>query len=339
MRYRGLKPSSTYKENVLNMRRQNLILLLFIFVCMCPSTYAQKYLQEKRIYLVDVTKSMAGKGIIPTPDIFESVKASLIEAISELEDPNTEIIVIPFTNKPHQMIHGYVSQKDSLVNVLKSLDLKQGDTNVADAWTQGIACLDSTKVNYMFLLTDGLHNCGPSQDELFERLKQWESIRSKKYFFAFYVMLTENALDQQIRAIADLTAQMWCIQSLNINAALIRTSLVHRSNIFEDKTIQVKFVSNNSSVFVDDLGLSFALQDNDYYSISSTRRDSANASIYAFDVIEKVNKINIPVDVNLMLHINHNQTKYPLVFFTPEDIEFRIINRGVRRMTLKVVKK
>lgn len=313
-------------------------LLLFALVFLCSSLYAQKYLQEKRIYLVDVTKSMAGKGVVPTPDIFETVKGNLIRAISDLEDPNTEIIVIPFTNKPHQMIHGYVSQKDSLVNALNALGLKQGDTNVADAWTMGVSCLDSTKVNYMFLLTDGLHNCGPSQDELFYRLKQWEFIRSKKYFFAFYVMLTENALDQQIRTIADSTAQMWCIQSLNINAALIRTSLVHRSNIFEDKTIQVKFASNNSSVFVDDLDLSFALQDNNYYEISSTRRDSVDSSVYEFDVIEKTDKINIPVDVSLMLHVNHNRMKYPLVFFTPEDIEFRIINRGVRRMTLKVVK-
>ncbi len=319
------------------MRNLNLI-LFFIFLFLCSNTYAQKYLQEKRIYLVDVTKSMAGKGVVPTPDIFETVKGNLIEAISDLEDPNTEIIVIPFTNKPHEMIHGYVAQKDSLVSILKSLDLKQGDTNIADAWSEGISCLDSTKVNYIFLLTDGLHNCGPSKDELFDRLKQWESIRSKKYFFAFYVMLTENALDQQIRNIADSTAQMWCIQSLNINAALIKTSLVHRSNIFEDKTIQVKFVSNNSSVFVDDLDLSFALQDNDYYTISSTHRDSADSSVYEFDVIEKTDKINIPVDVNLMLHVNHNRIKYPLVFFTPEDIEFRIINRGVRRMTLKVVK-
>ena len=60
--------------------------------------------------------------------------------------------------------------------------------------------------------------------------------------------------------------------------------------------------------------------------------------MYEFDVIEKTDKINIPVDANLMLHVNHNRMKYPLVFFTPEDIEFRIINRGVRRMTLKVVK-
>ena len=313
---------------------------IVLFLCLLFSQIisAQTTLQEKRIYLIDVTKSMEGKGIVPTPNIWEEVKYNLIEAIGELEDPNTEIVVIPFTNQSHEIVSGYIAQKDSLLTALQSIDLKKGDTNIADAWERGVSCLDSTKVNYMLLLTDGLHNCGPSKEELFARLEQWDSIRSKKYFFSFYVMLTENAMDQKIRSIADSIPQMWCIQSLKINAALIRTSLVQRSNIFENKTIQVRFLSNNSSIFVDDLNLAFSLQDNDYYSISSTRQDSIDSSIYEFDVIEKTDKINIPVDVNLMLHITHNEEKYPLVFFTPEDIDFRIINRGVRRMTLKVLK-
>jgi len=318
------------------------LLLLLLCTLISLGTYSQRILQEKRIYLVDVTKSMEGKGVVSTPDIWEQVKSNLIEAIKEIEDPNTEIVVIPFTNKPFSAIQGYISQKDSLVKELNSIELKSGDTNIADAWQSGISYLDSTKVNYMFLLTDGLHNCGPSKDELFYRLKQWQSIRDKKYYFAFYVMLTENALDQQLRTIADSTAQMWCIRSLNINAALVRTSLAQQSNIFENKTIQVKFVSNKSSVFdtdkYKDLDVSFVLQENDYYAVSSTRRDSVNPSFYEFDVIEKQDKTQIPIDVNLTLHVNYNKQKYPLVFFTPEDIDFRIINRGVRRMTIKAVK-
>ena len=84
--------------------------------------------------------------------------------------------------------------------------------------------------------------------------------------------------------------------------------------------------------------MSFVLQENDYYAVSSTRRDSVNPSFYEFDVIEKQDKTQIPIDVNLTLHVNYNKQKYPLVFFTPEDIDFRIINRGVRRMTIKAVK-
>ena len=316
---------------------KKLLFTLFLCALSCHIVSAQMMLQEKRIYLVDITKSMAGKGVVPTPNIWDEVKCNLIEAIGELEDPNTEIVVIPFTNQPHNIISGHIAQKDSLLTALQSIELKKGDTNIADAWEKGVSCLDSTKVNYMFLLTDGLHNFGPNKEDLFARLEQWDSIRSKKYFFSFYVMLTENALDKEIRTIADSIPQMWCIQSLKINTALIRTSLVLRSNIFENKTIQVRFLSNNSSIFENDLNLTFSLQDNDYYSISSTRQDSIDASIYEFDIVEKTDKINIPTDVNLMLHIAHNKQKYPLVFFTPEDIDFRIINRGVRRMTLKVL--
>lgn len=310
---------------------------LLLVVLFPISVYCQNNIHEKRIYLLDVTKSMVGKGVVETPDIFEQVKLNLIEAINEIEDPQTEIVVVPFTNTPHEIISGFVSQKDSLSRLLSDLTVRNGDTNIADAWAMGVSLLDSTKVNYMFLLTDGLHNNGPSQDELYSTLKSWDSVRKGKYFFSFYVMLTSNAVEQNIRDIAKTTPQMWSVQSLNIKAALIRTMLAQRSNIYENKTVQVKFSTNNSRVFVADLGVKFSLQENPYYSITNIRQDSIEPTIYKFDVLEKVERSQIPVEYSLSLYISHNAKKYPLVFFTPEEIDFKLINHGVRRMSIKVV--
>lgn len=168
----------------------------FLLAVLFPiSVYCQSNIHEKRIYLLDVTKSMVGKGVVETPDIFAQVKQNLIEAINEIEDPQTEIVVVPFTNTPHEIISGFVSQKDSLSGVLSDITVRNGDTNIADAWAMGVSLLDSTKVNYMFLLTDGLHNNGPSQDELYSTLKSWDWVRKGKYFFSFYVMLTSNAVE------------------------------------------------------------------------------------------------------------------------------------------------
>ena len=44
------------------------LLLLLLCTLISLGTYSQRILQEKRIYLVDVTKSMEGKGVVSTPD-------------------------------------------------------------------------------------------------------------------------------------------------------------------------------------------------------------------------------------------------------------------------------
>ena len=315
-------------------------LSLVLFVLFFQNSYSQMITSEKRIYLLDVTKSMIGRGSVNTPNIFDEVKKSLEDAVDDISDSRTEIVIIPFTDKPasnEEVVQGTIAQKDTLRMQIESLNVKSGNTNLADAWSKGIEYLDSTKVNYMFLLTDGLHNSGPDKEVLYERLRAWDTICDGKYFFSFYVMLTTNAIEQEIQQITQNTKQMWSIESLNINAALIKSSLVQRFNIFEDKTIGVEFSSNNPKVFLEDLNVQFDIEDNPYYSISPTRRSVNNSKIYEFDVIEKTEKINIPIDVTLKINVNHNDEKYPLVFFTPNEFEFKILNRGVRRMTLKVV--
>lgn len=303
------------------------------------TTLAQETMCEKRIYLLDVTKSMVGEGRVQTPDIFNTVKSNLITAINNIEDKNTEIVIIPFTDVVHERIRFTIAQKDSMISQVSKISLKKGDTNIADAWNAGMEELDSTKVNYLFLLTDGLHNTGVSKEVLLETLSMWGDLSKNKYFFSFYVMLTPYAKELEICNVVKETQQMYLIESLDINASLIRTALNQQSNIYENKMIGVSFISNNSKVFLEDLELSFQIEDNPYYFIGKTFVDSINSAIYYFEIKEKTGKIKIPIDIVLNLSIYHNQDKYPFVFFTPETISFRIINRGVRKMTIKLSNK
>lgn len=318
------------------MPKQFKLFILLMGLLWASTNFAQNPLVEKRIYLLDVTKSMEGKGIVPTPNIFDSVKLNLITAIKDIQDEKTEIVIIPFTNTPHSKIQCTVAQKDSLINLISSISLRNGDTNIADAWASGIKEIDSTKINYIFLLTDGLHNNGPSKDELYQSLRSWKDLSYNKYFFAFYVMLTPNAKELEICQVVDETEQMWLIESLDINSSLIRTAINQKSNVFENKTIGINFVSNNPKVFLDNLEVNFQLEDNPYYKITSSRKDTITNNLYWFEISEITEKIKIPVDQTLVLHINHNKEKYPFVFFTPETIQFRIINRGLRKMTIKI---
>lgn len=291
--------------------------------------------QEKRIYIVDVTASMQGKGIVQTANIFDKVKSELSNAVDSINNADTEISIIPFTDRPHMAINGNTSDKTKLLDDISKIDIKKGDTNIADAWTAGISEIDSTRINYLFLLTDGLHNNGPEKEVLYERLKEWTNFAQDKYYFAFYVMLTPNAREQEICDIVDATDQMWLIESMNVNVAFINSPLSIQANIKDNKTIKHSFTTNNQAAFNQNMELNLFLEDNAFYKIENSTQNLSNDGSVQFNLVELKPHAEIPLDIQLKLHIEYDKKKYPMIFFTPEQLNFRIINKGIRKMTIK----
>ena len=308
-------------------------LFLLSFVLFTTNIDAQPVLKEKRIYLVDVTASMVGRGSVSTPDIFNTVKESLSETINAIEDNNTEIEIITFTNKPSDLIDITIEHKDSLLNAINNLSVKHGDTNIADAWARGLESIDSTKVNYMFLLTDGLHNCGPKKDVLYNRLTEWGANMDGTNNFAFYVMLTPNAKELELCGIIENEPNMWLIESMDINASLIKTASHISKNIYSNSKASIQFSSNNKNVKLEDLQVSLELEDNPYYQIENLTK-SVMGDIYSFDIIEKVDKIDIPLSSTQKINITYNKEEFPFVYFTPSSIEFEILNQGLRKVLM-----
>lgn len=310
------------------------IIALLVFFLLCEAGQAQSYLKEKRIYLLDVTASMVGKGVVETPNIFNDVKEQLKNTLDNVESTHTEIVVVPFTDVVHNPINGFISQKDSLANEISKINIQRGDTNIEDAWRYGVSLLDSTKVNYLFLLTDGLHNCGVEKDSLYSTLSQWQSIAKDKYMFAFYVMLTPNAKEMEIMDVIDSTDKLWPIESMNVNVSFISSSLALRSNINNNKVLRIYFTSQNISVFDSGLQLEVLLEENPYYRLKEYSSDISLKYI-DIEIEELVPRIDIPIEVNLKLHMKYNRDSYPLIFLTPESIDLNIVNRGIRSMKIR----
>lgn len=314
------------------MNKYSIFVLLFFVLSV--SAHGQVYRQEKRIYLVDVTASMAGKGNVPSPDIFDGLKNQLAAAVSGIVSDDTEVLIIPFTDRPHMPISGNTSNKESLISQIRSLEIRNGDTNIADAWVEGVRQIDSAKVNYLFLLTDGLHNCGPEKDVLFSRLLDWATYSCDNYYFAFYVMLTPNAREIEIADIVKRTDKMWLIESMDVTVSFINTGLTLSVNINKGNKVRLPLSSNNYDVFNSGIEYHIELEDNPYYKISGQTIISETGEL-EFEISELKPHIWIPVELTLSLSIVYDKEKYPLVFFTPEVIRFNIINRGVRKMTIK----
>lgn len=298
------------------------------------SISAQNHLNEKRIYLLDVTASMVGRGSVETPDIFANVKNQLSNALDNVESLQTEIVIVPFTERVFQPIKGNIDRADSLINEISKIEIKRGNTNIADAWKYGISELDSTKINYLFLLTDGLHNCGVDKDTLYQELAKWQDIAKDKYMFAFYVMLTPNAKEMDIINVIEATDKLWPIESMNVNVSFINSTLNLKSNINNNKRVRIDFSSQNREVFHSGLQLNVTLEDNPFYKLSNLDSDISKKYV-EFDIEELIPRIQIPVETELKLHLVYDKDLYPLVFFTPEVINFNIVNRGVRTMTIR----
>lgn len=314
------------------------VLLLFLLISVSFRLYAQEAKTEKRIYLVDMTASMEGKGQTPTPNILSKVKNNLIDTISSIEDQDTEILIIPFTNKPHeqQAIAGTIRERESILSRINALKVLPGDTNIIAAWEYGITQLDRKKINYMFLLTDGRHNVGGTMDQLLDRLRAWEGLSGGKYmYYSFYVMLTKNARHEQIKEIASSTPNMWVIENMNINASLIKTPIRQKINVFNNNTATIAFTTNNKKADLSLLRLYFSLQENGYYSIKNIKK-SPKGDSYSFEIAEKLPRFEMPFDTTLTLSFLYDTKANPFIFFTPEKIDFQILNQGPRTVSVAV---
>lgn len=310
------------------------ICLIGIFLLICSTVFSQTTLEEKRIYLVDVTASMEGKGNIVTPDIFQKVKSELINTINSINNVSTEIVVIPFTSQPHERIKGSIKEKQVILKGISALTIKQGDTNIVDAWEAGVSEIDPKKINYLFLLTDGLHNCGPSKESLFEKLTEWKDFAYERYYFSFYVMLTPNAKEQPICNIVEETDQMWLIESMNVNVSFIKSGFNLKTNIRNKKRVKLFFSSTNDQIFNKDLVFNIQLDNNPYYKLANIKRNWKERYI-TFDIQELKSFMELPVQTTCKLKVNYDKKKYPLVFFTPEIMSLSIENVGIRKMTIR----
>lgn len=306
------------------MKKISLILLFALF-CSIHSSYGQYNLSEKRIYLLDITASMEGRGMVETPNIFDDVKQKLSNAVSQIGNDNTEVVIIPFTNVPYEPIRGYTNNIDSLVNQIDQIGIKRGDTNIADAWSRGIAEISPSKINYLFLLTDGLHNDTHESSVLYERLRGWGDVSKDNYFFAFYVMLTPNAKEQEICNIVDELDQMWLIESMDVGVTFITTTLNISNNVNNSKIVRINLESKKRDIQYNNIGLNIEIDDNPYYKIDSVNAH-LNEGYIDFELVELIDKIDIPIEYDAKIKISYNKKENPLLFIIPEVLNFNMLN-------------
>lgn len=325
---------------------------MLIALSFVGSTSAQDTMRVKRIYLVDVTKSMIGEGKIngkynATEDIFDMLKVDLASTLSSKSIcDEDEIVIIPFTNKVFDKITGRGSDKFELADKVRNLTTKPGDTNIDDAWLAGVKELDSNKINLLFLMTDGIHNCGPDINELYKHLGEWND---NVYNLAFYFMLTQNAESDKIDSIAKTKITMETIHSSNIKINILQLHRGYSTNLRGKSRFNAEMpLLGGSCDPVELKHVKMSLDDNSYYSIEKYQVFT-NKVLLTLKVkpdiktlpITQNNTITFTWNDSKQVHWNSTTKQWDVIkdessktYILPKTVNIQIDNLGTRTMTI-----
>ena len=185
----------------------------FVFLALSLSQISQAdTLQVKKdVFLIDVSRSMQGRGCVSTPSIFEDVKHELISAFSKAR--HSKVVLIPFSDKVHGGLSVELPQDSSVVNsYIEQLNTTAGRTDIYRAWMAGLDSLRwDASGNRLYLITDALHNSKKySLDSLRTLLSLWK-VENKD---AYLVLLNPAFDGSELAGLFRSQDRMYVVNSL-----------------------------------------------------------------------------------------------------------------------------
>ena len=206
---------------------RNIFLILFLFSCLILNA---QVLKERRVYYLDCSYSMVTNGI------WDKVRDNLKNAIDNVNDETTELIVVPFAfdNQHHSQLqalsvaatpHGKKVLKDKIDALMSS---KSTMTYHSDPLTDFyMHRVNPERVTYLFFMTDGQNEETP--DKFLPLLNGWQGRYQGRNVYGFYVMLDEAAKNMDVERVIDKQENLWKVETADVDINLIR---LHPQAIF-----------------------------------------------------------------------------------------------------------
>ncbi|SDI02594.1 hypothetical protein SAMN05421818_1463 [Myroides phaeus] len=206
-----------------------LILICFLFLSF--PMFSQHSLKEKKyIFELDITKSMWGIGEPGSINIFDQVRTQLIKAIENIDDPSAEIVLVTWQD---QIISTWKESansvgKERLVEQLKKITVKSvpgQNTNIYNAWIEAKKHVNPSKINIVYLLTDGRHSVpNPPISKLYNEIPKWASFSAEKDAYMFLVELTSQAIDNKMRSLVEATDKVEFIHGIEFYTLFVNNT-------------------------------------------------------------------------------------------------------------------
>ena len=216
------------------MKLLKYLLIIYFLFSISIKTKAQKDI-ERRVYYLDITASM--EGYHGAENIWEDVKQGLKNAIKNIPDTTTEILVLTFTDSNHPVTlvgnNIYKANQSDILHLWTEIDKLKTITDChtdvyipfQDFYGKRIS---KGRVNCFFLMTDG-KQLDKGNSILQGEIERWKSVSNygNEYVYGWYLMLTDAAQVSNINNwIGDSVTQdrdhLWAVKSADVNLNLVR---------------------------------------------------------------------------------------------------------------------
>jgi len=333
-------------------------ILILSIMLISTFSFGQNFKKEKRIYMLDITKSMWGSGG-KKYDIFAKVKNALYKGIEDIQDPETIVTVIPFqATHTYDILDSWTFKAGDLTNFnvakknIDSYSLESapgGYTDIYSALETAKKHITADRINYIFLLTDGEQSSVPSspnkvnrvdfsKDDLLSSLNNWCNYSKKKEVHLFYVMLTEFAANETIFEIVKKECNAYAVKGTNINIAFIKPkSNDIKVNLNDNpEKIEVVLTANNWHYIDKSSSVDLELENNPLFELKNKKASLENNKISvnlkrknntSFDDLRK----NNPIESKMLLKLS---TGSDVKILNPT-INITVRNKKERVLTLE----
>lgn len=232
--------------------------LLFILLLTLPFFTKGQILKERRVYYIDCSYSMKQNGI------WDLVRCKLKEAIDDVDDETTEILVCPyaFDAKSSVMVYSELateSGKKKLKSIIDGFTMSKATKTYHEAPLRDFYNnrVSSDRINYVFIMTDGISDHiaeDQNQDPFPSELRTWQDRYKDKYVYGFYVMLHDSA--KKYKAVLDVigsestqrTHHLWAVETTDVNINLIRLDNKSVFNARAEKYFEIPIYGNYKGI-------------------------------------------------------------------------------------------
>lgn len=280
-------------------------------------------LKERRVYYLDCSFSLVTAGI------WNDVRENLKNAIDNVSDETTELIVVPFALDGKGSICTWKEMAtDAGKKVLKAnidgISPKNSSmTYHSIPWRDFYGKVDPAKVTYLFFMTDGQNEEKP--DPMPSEMRKWGERYGGKNVYGFYVMLHNAAKNNEIERIADEQPHLWKVETASIDIRLIRLATRAKFNVRNDKYIDIPITGDMS-------GLKFDCKMDSHcsYKIDKTVQNNGKLRVY----IKGTKPIaQLPTEENCKIKVTMTGGN-KFTFLVTESVDVKCVNE--KEYSLKV---
>lgn len=268
-------------------------------------------------------------------NIWDKVHDNLKNAIDNISDETTEIMVIPFANNSatHPTLKPITAFADSKGKAFIKAQIGALKPNTHTMTYHYIPLEDfynnrvrQERVTYMFLMTDGLDDDSTEKAKKI-LLPQWEKKFGEKNVFGFFVILAEAARDPQINSIIDNQKHLWKVETADVNINLIRLQTNAIFNAKNDKYIDIPIYGNPKGM---DFEASFIEQCP--YQVTKTERKGNSLRIWVVYDKEGISQLSNTYHIGIKMKGGGN-----FDFLVSDRIQVKCEYKAERSLNISVI--